>query len=138
MLISLEMDITHAMTKLILPHLIPTSAEKGGTTIITHAIDGSTNNNSLLHYANGKSTVVLNDIFSSSSSKSKNLVSGIDEAFSSVQETDGGAHNPLYFSWNDGPSSSKHLQVSCIGFPSCFTTSYVRFYIISLFCHVYP
>ena len=103
MLINLEMDRTNAMTKLLLPHLLPLPSESGNGTIKSEG--------QLIHNAIGKLTAILNEIFASSpsSSKVKNPSAEIEHAFSSSHGE--GATNPLYFSWNND-SSSGNLQVS--------------------------
>jgi len=98
MLLSFEMDKSHAITKLLLPHLLPTpnNEYKKSPLVIHHAI--------------GTSAAVLNELMLASSSSSSNSRDFVD-AFDSVS-TDGG--NPLYFSWNDAEPSSdqrRHLQV---------------------------
>ncbi|KAL7540042.1 hypothetical protein ACHAXR_009809 [Thalassiosira sp. AJA248-18] len=99
MLINLEIDKTHAMTKLITPHLLPATSGEGG--------DSNVPEGHVIHHAIGTSAAILNDIMSASSSSSSNSHDSA-AAFDSLQ-TDSG--NPLYLSWNDGSSSSGHLQV---------------------------
>lgn len=95
MLVSMEMDRTHAMTKIILPHLLTKAAEN------KHDLEGHA-----IHHAIGTSAAILNEIMSASSSSSQSQ--DIAASFDSFQT---GNNNPLYFSWNDESSSTRHLQV---------------------------
>jgi len=100
MIINLEMHRANAMTKLLLPHLLPPSFVATGE--VAHF------DSRLIHNAVGKSLTILNEIMSTSNSKSKNVSSEISRNFSPYESTTSG--NPLHFSWND-ESSSGHLQI---------------------------
>lgn len=95
MLVDLESDRTCAMTKMILPNLLPIGQE----------VDLDKSKASLIHNAIGSSAALLNNMFSSApSSNPRNSPTDIADAFASSE-----GKNPLFFSWND--SSSAHLQV---------------------------
>ena len=94
MLVNLEMDKTHAITKLLTPHLLPTDwkgdIEEAKARTIYAAI--------------GTSVSMLNEIMSTSSSKSEDSAATFDSFRN-------GGENPLYFSWNEEGKSADHLQV---------------------------
>ena len=95
MLINMEMDRTHAITKLILPHFLSRVTDTD-----------ETKNDIIIHHAVGTLSAVLNEAMSSSSSSSTKI-QDIASIFGSLQRND----NPLYFSWNEDSYSTSHLQV---------------------------
>ncbi|KAL3809942.1 hypothetical protein ACHAXA_011384 [Cyclostephanos tholiformis] len=99
LLVSMEMDRTHAITKMILPHLLLEAPEKDGAHDEHECL--------VLHQAIGTSAAILGDIMMSASSSSPGS-RDISASFDSLQT---GRKNPLYFSWNQDSSSGRHLQV---------------------------
>ncbi|KAL9181303.1 hypothetical protein ACHAXT_010108 [Thalassiosira profunda] len=95
MLVAMEMDKTHAMTKLLLPHLLSPSGKDWASSALGRRI----------HQSIGTTASVLNDMMPSTSKPQQDYAA----TFDSLQREEG---NPLYFAWNEGSSSStKSLQV---------------------------
>jgi UDP-glucose:glycoprotein glucosyltransferase len=99
LLVRMEMDRTHAITKIILPHLLLEAPEQDGSHDEQECL--------ALHQAIGTSAAVLGDIMISASSSSP----GLPDIAASVDSLQTGKKNPLYFSWNDDSSSARYLQV---------------------------
>lgn len=97
MLCNIEMDRTHAITKTILPHLLPKLPDDG-TLEKDHAL--------VLHQAIGTLSASLGVMMSVSSSSQG--LHDIAATFDSLRIDD---KNPLSFSWNEESSSKGHLQV---------------------------
>lgn len=94
-LVSMEIDRTHAMTKIVLPHLLAEVPEIDGQGCL------------MLHQTIGTVAALLSEKMSSSSSTRERLPHDIMATFDfQSSET-----NPLYFSWNEGNTSARHLQV---------------------------
>jgi len=98
MLVSLELDRTAAITKLILTNLSPNSASNNDSLV-----------GRLLHHAIGRSAAALNKVFSLSS-KSEGVSAAVTADLNSLQTGD--EENPLYFAWNnDAASENLHVSV---------------------------
>lgn len=90
LLLSLEMEKSHAITRLMLPHLVSTDKK-------TTAEEGPP----MIQRAIGISAAVLNEMMMSSageSSASSSMSQDFAAAFDSIPRGDS---NPLYFSWNN-------------------------------------
>eukprot|EP00985_Skeletonema_marinoi_P009129 scaffold4220_cov102-Skeletonema_marinoi.AAC.2 len=99
MLVSLELDQTTAITKLILKNLPSVSASNDDS--LTGRV---------LHHAISRSAAALNDFFSSST-KSE----GVSSALTADLDSSSPEENPLFFSWNkDTASESFQVEVSVI------------------------
>jgi len=99
MLVSLELDQTTAITKLILKNLPSVSASNDDS--LTGRV---------LHHAISRSAAALNDFFSSST-KSE----GVSSALTADLDSSSPDENPLFFSWNkDTASESFQVEVSVI------------------------
>jgi hypothetical protein len=95
MLCTIEMDRTHAITKTILPHLLPVGGD--GTAEEVQTL--------LLHQTMGTLAAALGEIMSSSpSGESLDIAATFDSLRTDTK-------NPLFFSWNDESSLTGHLQV---------------------------
>ena len=97
-LVDLEMDRTHAITKIILPHLLLEAPEKDDANGEQECL--------VFHQAIGTSAAVLGDIMSASTSST-----GSHDIMASFDSLQAGEKNPLYFSWNENSSYARHLQV---------------------------
>jgi len=94
MLVNMEMDRTHAMTKIMLPHFHQDTTSKKEA-------------DNIIHNTVGTVAAILNEAMSLSSA-STSKTQDVAATFDSLQIND----NPLYFSWNeDASSSSRNLQV---------------------------
>ncbi|KAL3756674.1 hypothetical protein ACHAWU_002577 [Discostella pseudostelligera] len=95
MLCNFEMDRTLAITRTILPYLLP---EGGGTVDKVQAL--------VLHQAIGSLAAMLGEMMSVSSSSS-----GLNDIAATFDSLRTESKNPLISSWNEESSSTGHLQV---------------------------
>jgi hypothetical protein len=93
-IVNMEMDRTHAITKIMLPHLLAEVPELGQGCL-------------MLHQTIGTAAALLGEKMYSSSSTRERLPHDIMATF----DTQSFETNPLYFSWNEDSTSARHLQV---------------------------
>jgi UDP-glucose:glycoprotein glucosyltransferase len=94
-LVSMEIDRTHAITKIVLPYLLAEVPEIDGQGCL------------MIHQTIGTVAALLGEKMSSSSSTRERLPHDIVATFDSQSSET----NPLYFSWNEDSTSARHLQV---------------------------